>query len=124
MATEAWFFAVIAAPKTATLGMEEITVRRHSLPALAAASVVIFAGALAARQSAAPKGTVSPTPADTSKEKHDVPVGRASAGDVPIQQDWDLGRLCGWPWAPRLGEAPGMAGSLLAAAPGWEMEAS
>ena len=68
--------------------------RRHNLPALAAASVVGFAGPVAARQSPEPKspkpkGKVFPTPADASKEKHGVLVGRASTGDMLIQPDWD-----------------------------------
>ena len=69
--------------------------RRHNLPALAAASVVGFAGPVAARPSAEPKGKVLATPADASKEKHGVLVGRASAGDMPIRLDWGLGTLCG-----------------------------
>ena len=67
--------------------------RRHNLPAMAAASVVAFAGFVAARQSPEPKGKVFPTPADASKEKHGVLVGRASTGDMLIQPDWDLGTL-------------------------------
>ncbi len=69
--------------------------RRHILPALAAASVVGFAGSVAARQSPEPEGKVLATPADASKEKHGVLVGLASAGDMPIQPDRDLGRLYG-----------------------------
>ncbi len=69
--------------------------RRHNLPALAAAPVVAVAGPVAVRQSLEPKGKVFPTPADASKEKHGVLVGRASAGDTPIQLDRNLGRLCG-----------------------------
>ena len=65
--------------------------RRHNLPALAAASVVAFAEPVAARQSAEPKGKVLATPADASKEKHGVLVGRASAGDTLIHLDQDLG---------------------------------
>ena len=100
MANEAWSFFLIAASKTATGCTEEITVRRHNLPALAAAPVVGFAGSEAARRSLEPKnpepkGKVLTTPTDASKEKHGVPVGRASAGDMPIQPDRDLGTLCG-----------------------------
>ncbi len=69
--------------------------RRHNLPALAAASVVAVAGPVAVRQSAEPKGKVLATPADASKEKHGVLVGGASAGDTLIQLDRELGRLCG-----------------------------
>ena len=69
--------------------------RRHNLPALAAAPVVAVAGPVAVRQNPEPKGKVLATPADASKEKHGVLVGRASAGDMPIQLDRELGRLCG-----------------------------
>jgi hypothetical protein len=69
--------------------------RRHNLLALAAALVVAVAGSVAARQSPEPKGKVLATPADASKAKHGVLVGRASAGDMLIQPDWDLGTLCG-----------------------------
>ena len=69
--------------------------RRHNLLALATALVVAFAGSVAARQSPEPKGKVLATPADASKEKHGVLVGRASAGDMLIQLDRDLGTLCG-----------------------------
>ena len=69
--------------------------RRHNLPAMAAALVVAVAGPVVARQSPEPKGEDLATPTDASKEKHGVLVGRASAGDMPIQPDWDLGTLCG-----------------------------
>ncbi len=69
--------------------------RRHNLPAMAAALVVAFAGSVAARQSPEPKGKDLATPANASKEKHGVLVGRASAGDMPIQLDWDLDMVCG-----------------------------
>ena len=67
--------------------------RGHNLPALAAALVAAFAGSVAARQSPEPKDKVLATPADASKEKHGVLVGRASAGDMLIQLDWDLSTL-------------------------------
>ena len=69
--------------------------RRHNLPALAAASVAAVVGPVAVRQNPEPKGKVFPTPADASKEKHGVLVGRASAGDTLNQLDRDLDTLCG-----------------------------
>ncbi len=69
--------------------------RRHNLPALAAAPVVAVAGPVAVRQNPEPKGKVLATPADASKEKHGVLVGRASAGELLIQLDWDSATLCG-----------------------------
>ena len=66
--------------------------RRHNLLALAAALAVALAGSVAARQSPEPKSKGLATPADASKEKHGVLVGRASAGEMLIQLDWDLVR--------------------------------
>ena len=54
--------------------------------------VVAVAGPVAARQSPEPKGKVLATPMDAFKEKHGVLVGRASAGEMLIQPDWDLVR--------------------------------
>ena len=70
--------------------------RRHILPALAAASVVGFAGSVAARQSPEPEGKVLATPADASKE-HGVLVGRAKAGGMLIQLSWNWNpqKVCG-----------------------------
>ncbi len=52
---------------------------------LAAALAIAFAGPVAAGQSSEPKVKVLATPADASKEKHGVLVGRASAGGMLIQ---------------------------------------
>ena len=87
-----WSFAAIAASKTATLGTEEITLRRHNLLVLAAALAIAFAGPVAAGQSSEPKVKVLANPVDAFEEKHGVRVGSASAGGMLIRLELEFGR--------------------------------
>jgi len=67
--------------------------KRHNLLALAAALFAALAGPVAAGQSSEPKVKGLATPVDASSAEHGVLVGRASAGDMLIQLDWDLSTL-------------------------------